>query len=183
MNRTESYTLLQEYTKTPNLLKHGLAVEAAMRWYAIKNNANEELWSITGLLHDFDYEMFPLAPDHPLRGAEILRARGYPDEIIDAILGHADYSGVPRLTKMAKTLFACDELCGLIVAVALVRPSKKLADVTFESVKKKMKDKAFARQIRREDIIQGANEIDVPLDEHINNCLTALQSVSQELEL
>ena len=183
MNRAEALQLLKEHTKTPNLIKHGLAVEAAMRWYAQHKNEDEELWSITGLLHDFDYEMYPNAPDHPLKGAQILRTHGYPDEVIEAILGHADYSGVPRITKLAKTLFACDELCGLIIAVTLVRPSKKLADVTLASIKKKMKDKAFARQIRREDIIQGANEIEIPLDEHINNCLTALQSVSQELEL
>lgn len=183
MNRTESYQLLQEYTKTPNLLKHGLAVEAVMRWYAIKFNEDEELWSITGLLHDFDYEMYPQAPDHPLKGANILRARGYPDEVIEAILGHADYSGVPRLTKMAKTLFACDELTGFIIAVALIKPSKKLAEVTPENIIKKLKDKAFARAIRRVDITQGADEIGVPLDEHIKNCLDALQAVSQELEL
>lgn len=183
MNRVEALQLLNEFTKTPNLVKHGLAVEAVMRFYANKEAEDEELWSITGLLHDFDYEIHPRAPDHPLKGAQILRERGYPDEVIEAITGHADYSGIPRLTKLSKTLFACDELTGFIIAVALVRPSKKLAEVTVESVKKKIKNKAFARQIRRDDIIKGAEEIGMPLDEHIKNCLTALQGVSEELGL
>ncbi|MDD5567313.1 MAG: HDIG domain-containing protein [Patescibacteria group bacterium] len=183
MNREEAYKLLKEYNKNPNLIKHGLAVEAVMRWYAEKFGEDEEKWTVTGLLHDFDYEIHPQAPDHPLKGAEILREKGCPDDIIEAILGHADYSGVPRLTKMSKTLFASDELAGFIIAVALVRPSKKLSEVTPESVKKKLKDKAFARQVRREDIIKGAEEIEVSMDEHIKNCILALQSVSEELGL
>ncbi|MDD5342671.1 MAG: HDIG domain-containing protein [Patescibacteria group bacterium] len=183
MNREEAFKLLKEYNKNPNLIKHGLAVEAVMRWYAEKFGEDEEKWTVTGLLHDFDYEIHPQAPDHPLKGAEILREKGCPDDIIEAILGHADYSGVPRLTKMSKTLFASDELAGFIIAVALVRPSKKLSEVTPESVKKKLKDKAFARQVRREDIIKGAEEIEISMDEHIKNCILALQGVSEELGL
>jgi len=158
MTREDAYALLTEYTKKENLIKHALAVEAAMRAYARKFGEDEEAWGIVGLLHDFDYDMYPSLEDHPFKGAEILREKGYPEEWIEAILGHAEHTGVPRTTRMAKTLFAVDELCGFITAVALVRPDKKLESVKVKSVKKKLKDKAFARQVSREDIRKGAEE-------------------------
>jgi putative nucleotidyltransferase with HDIG domain len=181
--REDVLTLLHEYTKSENLRKHALAVEAAMRAYARRYNEDEEKWAIVGLIHDFDYEMYPNAPDHPSKGSEILKERGFPDDIRRAILGHADYMGVPRDTLMAKCLYACDELCGLITAVALVRPSKKLADVEVSSVKKKMKDKAFARSVSREDIEKGAAELGVDLDDHIATVLNAMKSISNHLGL
>lgn len=181
MNREQAFELLKEYTKKENLIKHALAVEAAMRKYAEIFGENPDEWSIVGLLHDFDYEMFP--DQHPYKGAEILKERGVSDEWIQAILGHADYTGVKRETKLAKTLFAVDELTGFIVAVALVRPSKKIEDVSVKSVKKKMKDKAFAAAVSRDDIVKGAEEIGVPLDEHIGNVLEAMKSIAPELGL
>jgi putative nucleotidyltransferase with HDIG domain len=183
MNRTDAYGVLTEYTKKDGLIKHALAVEAAMRAYARKFDEDEEVWGIVGLLHDFDYERYPDAKDHPFKGAEILREKGYPAEWIEAILGHADYSGVKRESLMAKTLFAVDELTGFIVAVALVRPSKQIADVSVKSVKKKMKDRAFAAAVKREDIAQGAQELGVPLDEHIAVVLDAMKAVSDTLGL
>lgn len=183
MDRTSTLTLLFEYTKSESLRKHALTVEASMRAYAKKNSADEELWGITGLIHDFDYEMFPQAPDHPMKGTEILKEKGYPDEIRTAILGHASYTGVPRESLMAKTLFACDELCGFIVACTLVRPNKKIDGLEVSSVKKKLKDKAFARNVNRDDITQGATELDVPLDEHIQFVIDALKAKAVELGL
>ena len=183
MTREEAYTLLTEYTKKENLIKHALAVEAAMRAYARKFGEDEETWGIVGLLHDFDYEMYPSLEDHPFKGAEILREKGYPEEWIEAILGHAEHTGVPRKTNMAKALFAVDELCGFITAVALVRPDKKLDSVKVKSVKKKLKDKAFARQVSREDIRKGAEELGVELDEHIAFVLEAMKSVADKLGL
>jgi putative nucleotidyltransferase with HDIG domain len=183
LTRDDVLALLHEYTKSENLRKHALAVEAAVRAYASKYGADEEKWAITGLIHDFDYEMYPSAPDHPSKGSEILRERGFPEDIRRAILGHADYMGVPRDTQMAKCLYACDELCGLITAVALVRPSKKLADVEVSSVKKKMKDKAFARSVSREDIEKGATELGVNLDEHIKVVLDAMKGIANDLGL
>ena len=183
MTREEAYALLTEYTKKENLIKHALAVEAAMRAYARKFGEDEEAWGIVGLLHDFDYEMYPSLEDHPFKGAEILREKGYPEEWIEAILGHAEHTGVPRKTNMAKALFAVDELCGFITAVALVRPDKKLDSVKVKSVKKKLKDKAFARQVSREDIRKGAEELGVDLDEHIAFVLEAMKSVSDKLGL
>ncbi len=183
MNRQDALDLLFEYTKNDNLRKHALAVEAAMRVYARKYGESEETWSITGLLHDFDYEMYPTIPDHPMKGSEILKEREYPEEIRRAILGHAHYTNVPRDTRLARALFACDELAGFITAVALVRPNKKIAEVEVSSIKKKMKDKAFARNVSREDIINGAQELQVPLDEHIQCVLDAMKSTADDLGL
>ncbi len=183
MTREEAYRLLTEYTKKENLIKHALAVEAAMRAYARKFGEDEEAWGIVGLLHDFDYEMYPSLEDHPFKGAEILRQKGFPEEWVEAILVHAEHTGVPRTTLMAKTLFAVDELCGFITAVALVRPDKKLESVAVKSVKKKLKDKAFARQVSREDIRKGADELGVALDEHIAFVLEAMKAIAPRLGL
>lgn len=188
MTRSGALALVQEYTKNQNLIKHMLAVEAAMRAYAKKFGQDEESWGLTGLLHDFDYERYPNDEHHPTQehpsvGVQILRERGVSEEICQAILGHASYTGVPRTSLMAKALFACDELTGLIVATALVRPNKKLSEVDVEAVKKKWKDKAFARGVNREEIEQGAQELDVPLDEHIQFVITAMQSIAPQLGL
>ena len=182
-NREEAWKLLCEYTQNENLRKHALAVEACVRAYARKFGGDETLWSVTALLHDFDYEKFPNAPDHPLEGSKILRARGYPEELIQAILSHADYMDVPRETPLQKALFACDELAGFITAVTLVRPSKSLADVAVKSVKKKFKDKAFARTVKREDIYGGASALGVDLEEHIAFCLEAMRGIADQLGL
>lgn len=182
-NRDEAFELLNQYTKNGNLIKHALAVEAAMRRYAAIYEEDEALWGVTGLLHDFDYEMYPSLDDHPFKGAEILRSLEYDDVLIDAILSHANHTGVPRETRMQKALFAVDELCGLITAVALVRPSKRIADVEVKSVKKKMKDKAFARTVNREDIRAGCEDLGVGLDEHIGNVLDAMRTISADLGL
>ncbi len=179
----DALKLLFEYTESENLRKHAFAVESAMRAYARKFGEDEEKWAIVGLLHDFDYEKFPTPEQHPWVGSKILEERGYPDDIRKAILGHADYTGVPRDTLMAKVLYACDELCGFITAVALVRPNKKLEEVTVESVKKKLKDKAFARSVNREDIYKGAEELGVPLDEHIQFVIDAMKSIADKLGL
>lgn len=181
--RQAAWELLCEYTQDENLRKHGLAVEAAMRLYAAKLSGDAEAWGIAGLLHDFDYERWPNAPEHATKGAEILRQKGYPEEIVLAILGHADYTGVPRVTPMAKALYACDELCGLVTAVALVRPSKKVADVEVKSVQKKMKEKGFARGVNREDIQKGTAELGVPTEDHIANVIAALRGISGSLGL
>jgi len=188
LNREEALALLREHTKNGNLIKHMLAVEAAMRAYARKFGQDEEQWGIVGLLHDFDYEKYPNQEHHPTdghpsAGVKMLREKGFPEEICQAILGHADYTGVPRESLMAKALYACDELTGLVVAVALVRPSKKIAEVTVESVKKKWNDKAFARGVKREDIERGAQELGVPLDEHIDTVLKAMQGIANQLGL
>ncbi len=182
MNRDEALTLLKEYTKSDALLKHMYAVEAAMRAYAKKFGEDEEKWAITGLLHDFDYERYPTAPDHPMKGSEILKEKGYPEDVRRAILGHATYSGVPRDTQMAKVLYACDELCGFISAVAVIRPNK-IADLEVSSVKKKMKDTGLARNVSREDITQGTAELGIPLDEHIKFVIEAMKSIAPELGL
>ncbi|MCD6399385.1 HD domain-containing protein [candidate division WOR-3 bacterium] len=181
MTRDEAFALLTEYTKKENLIKHALAVEAAMRRYAEIFGEDPEEWGIVGLLHDFDYEKFP--DNHPYKGVEILKEKGLPEEWLEAILGHADYTGVERKTLLAKTLFAVDELTGFIVAVALVRPSKKIEDVAVKSVKKKMKDKAFAAAVNRKDIVKGADELNVSLEEHIKNVLEAMKAIAQELGL
>ncbi|HFE65522.1 MAG TPA: HDIG domain-containing protein [Caldithrix sp.] len=183
MNREEAYRLLTEYTTKDGLIKHALAVEAAMRAYAKKFGEDEETWGIIGLLHDFDYEKYPTLDDHPFKGAEILRSRNFPEEWVRAILGHAAHTGVPRDTLMAKTLFAVDELCGFITAVAYVRPNRSLAEVKVKSVKKKMKDKAFARQVNREEIRQGAEELGIPLEEHIEFVIRAMQGIAVDLGL
>ncbi|MGC8792384.1 MAG: HDIG domain-containing metalloprotein [Bryobacteraceae bacterium] len=183
MTREEAWQLLCEYTKSENLRKHALAVEACLRAYARKFGEDEEKWAVTALLHDFDYEIHPEAPDHPLKGEAILAERGVSEEIRRAILSHATYTGVPRQTLLEKTLFACDELAGFIIAVALVKPNRSLAEVDARSVRKKMKDKAFARSVSREDIIQGAQELGVDLDEHIEFCARAMQERAPELGL
>lgn len=178
--RDEALALLKEHTKSDALLKHMYAVEAAMRAYARSFGEDEERWGIAGLLHDFDYEKYPAAPDHPLKGSEILAAMGYDEEIREAILGHAPYTGVPRSTRMAKTLYACDELCGFVMACALVRPNR-LADLEASSVRRKLKDKAFARNVNRDDIAQGTAELGVDLDDHISFVIGAMRSISAEL--
>jgi putative nucleotidyltransferase with HDIG domain len=182
MDRGAAWELLCEYTKNENLRKHALAVEVCMTAYARKFGEDEAVWSATGLIHDFDYEMYPNAPDHPLKGSEILKDKGYPEDIRKAILGHASYTGVPRDTLMAKTLFACDELAGFITACSLVRPDRILS-LEAKSVRKRMKDKAFARSVSREDIVQGAEELGIPLDEHIAFCIGAMKTIAGALGL
>jgi len=172
--RDEAFSLLKKYTQNESLIKHALCVEAAMREAAIKNNEDVEKWGITGLIHDFDYEKYPEAPDHPLKGSEILKQEGYPEDVITAILGHATYTNTPRITPMAKWLFALDELCGFIVEVALVRPDF-LDSLEVKSVKKKLKDKAFARSVSREDIYKGAEELSINLDDLISFTIEALR--------
>ncbi|MDX1932807.1 MAG: HDIG domain-containing protein [Capsulimonadales bacterium] len=179
--REDAWNLMTEWTASDSLRKHMRAVEIAMRSAARRLGEDEALWGMTGLLHDFDYERYPTVPDHPLRGSEVLTAEGYPAEVIRAILGHAPETGVPRDTLMARYLFAVDELSGFITAVAYVRPSKKLADVDVSSVKKKLKDKAFARAVSREDITNGAAEIGLDLDTHIGNVLADLKADAVEL--
>jgi putative nucleotidyltransferase with HDIG domain len=179
---------MHEYTASDSLRKHMLSVEAAMRAYAAKFGEDADRWGVTGLVHDFDYERFPNeahspTEEHPAEGVRILRARGFPEDILEAILGHANYSGVPRASLMAKTLYAVDELTGLITATALVRPTKNLMEVEARSVRKKMKDKAFARGVNREDVIEGAADLGVELDEHIAFVIGAMQSVAGSLGL
>jgi putative nucleotidyltransferase with HDIG domain len=182
-SREEALLVLQEHTRGDSLLKHAYAVEAAMRFYASHFGEDPERWGAAGLLHDFDYEQYPSLDDHPFKGAEILRARGYDAELIDAILSHAEHTGVPRTTPMRKALFAVDELCGFVTAVTLVRPSKKIDEVEPSSVKKKLKDKAFARNVSREDIAQGAELIEIPLETHIQNVIAAMRGIAPALGL
>jgi putative nucleotidyltransferase with HDIG domain len=182
-DRAAAWNLLTEFTQSESLRKHALAVEACMRAYARKSAADEELWGTVGLLHDFDYEKYPTPQEHPYKGNEILKERGYSDEIRRAILSHAEYSGVTRDTPMEKALFACDELAGFITAIALVKPGKSLAEVEVKSVRKKMKDKAFARSVNRNDVINGAEDLGVDLDEHIAFCIKVLKGVAAELGL
>ena len=184
INRTDDgWKLLTEFTQSESLLKHALAVEACMRAYARKLGADEEVWGMVGLIHDFDYEKYPSAEDHPFRGNEILQERGYSEEVRRAIMSHAEYSGVPRITPMEKTLFACDELAGFITACALVKPGKSLAEVEAKSVRRKMKDKAFARSVNRDDITTGAADLGLELEEHIAFCIEAMKSIARELGL
>jgi len=185
-DRSQAWELLCEYTKGDSLRKHAIAVETAMRASAARYggpDADVDEWGIVGLLHDFDYEMFPSADQHPFTGANILCGRGYSDRVIRAIMGHATYTGVPRDTEMARALFATDELCGFLVACALVRPSKSLDDLEVSSVKKKLKDKAFARTVNRDDIRQGVEELGVELDQHIRFVIDALRPVQHEIGL
>src|SRR5438270_13795931 len=183
MYRADAFALVTEYTTNPSLIKHMLAVEAAMRSYARKLGEDEEYWGIVGLLHDFDYERWPNPPDHPLRGAEILRQHGYPEELIYAIKSHADYlPDCPRVHLVDKALYACDELCGMITAAALVRPGG-ITDLTAASVKKKMKSKGFARTVNREDIERGAADFGVELTEHIQFVIDAMKPLAGELGL
>jgi putative nucleotidyltransferase with HDIG domain len=186
--REDAWNLICEFTQSESLRKHMLAVEACVRAYARKGGADEELWGITALLHDFDYERWPNAdhaPDreHPAEGAKILRERGYSEEIIRAILSHADYCPYPRQTPLEHTLFACDELAGFLTACTYVRPSKSILDLEASSVKKRMKDKAFARGVSREDVLKGAEELGIPLDEHISFCISALREQADALGL
>lgn len=174
-DREYCLNILQEYTKSDSLLKHGYAVESCVRAYAEKMNEDIEYWGNVALLHDFDYEKYPTAEEHPFKGAEILKEKGFDEEFISAILSHADYSGVPRDTSLKKVLFACDELAGFITAVTYVRPSKSIDEVEVSSVKKKMKDKAFARAVNRDDILNGADGIGIALDEHIDFCIKAMR--------
>jgi putative nucleotidyltransferase with HDIG domain len=183
LNREDALALLHEHTKTDSLRKHAYAVEAAMRFYARKYGEDEEKWGVVGLLHDFDYEANPNQDSHPWKGVAILREKGYPEDAIHAILGHAEYTNTPRVSLLDKTLFAVDELAGFIIAVALVRPNKSVHEVEVSSVKRKMKDKAFARAVKREDILQGAEELGVPLDEHIANVIEALKGAAGALGL
>ncbi len=184
VNRADAHALLTEYVSDVSLIKHMLSVEAAMRAYARKLSQDEECWGIVGLLHDFDYERWPEAPDHPLKGAEILRERGYPEEIITCILSHADYLSdrYPRVTIMQKGLYACDEITGLITATALLRPTG-ITDLTASSVKKKMKAKGFARGVNRDDVIRGAADFGVELDGHIQFVIEAMKPLAGELGL
>jgi putative nucleotidyltransferase with HDIG domain len=184
MNRADAWALLTEYTKSESLLKHAMAVEAAVRGYARKFGENEEEWGITALLHDFDYERWPTLGDHPNKGSEILREKGYPDWMIRAILSHAmEITGVARESRLEKTLFACDELAGFITAASLVRPSKSVLDLEASSVKKRMKDKAFARGVKREDLVEGAALLGIPLEEHIANVIGFMRERADELGL
>ena len=188
MTREEALHLMQEHTQSPSLRQHMRAVEAAMRAYAGKAGENVEAWGMAGLLHDFDYEKYPNhehspSEGHPAWGVRLLREKGVPEPVCRAILGHGNYTGVPRDTLMARTLFAVDELCGFLVACALVRPSRSFADLEVSSVKKKLKDKAFARGVNRDEVGQGATELGVPLDEHIAVVIQALRPVERALGL
>src|SRR3989449_8429807 len=182
-DRERAWGLLTEFTQSESLRKHALAVEACMRAYARKMGGDENLWGVVGLLHDFDYEKWPSLDDHPYEGNEILKERGYSNEVRRAIMSHAEYSGVPRDSPMEKALFACDELAGFITATALVKPGKSLAEVEAKSVRKKMNDKAFARSVNRDDIVNGAKELGVDLEEHIAFCIEAMKGVAQALGL
>jgi len=182
-DRDSAWGLLTEFTQSESLRKHALAVEACMRAYARKSGEDEDKWGVVGLIHDFDYEKWPSLDDHPYKGNEILKERGYSDEIRLAIMSHAEYTGVPRQSPMEKTLFACDELAGFITACALVKPGKSLAEVDAKSVRRKMKDKAFARSVNRNDIITGAADLGVDLEEHIAFCIEAMKGIAKELGL
>ncbi len=187
-SRDGALALVHEWTQSESLRKHMLAVEAAMRAYARRLGGDEARWGLTGLVHDFDYERYPnaeQAPDrgHPAEGVRHLRALGYPDDVCDAILGHGDYTGVPRTTPMARALFAVDELTGLITAAALIKPSRRVADVNVATVRKRMKDKAFARGVNRDDVVRGAADLGVPFDEHVGVVLAAMQGEAAALGL
>ncbi len=183
LNRDAAWELLTTHTSKDNLLKHALAVEAAMREYARRNGEDEELWGITGLLHDLDYERFPNMEQHPFEGVKILEEAGYPSEMIQAVLAHAPYTGAKREAPLAKTLFAVDELTGFIVAVALVRPSKSIHDVKIKSVTKKFKDRSFAALVNRDDIIEGAGDLGLEVSEHVDVVLRAMQGIAADLGL
>jgi putative nucleotidyltransferase with HDIG domain len=181
MNRPDALAIVDEYVSNENLIRHMLAVEAAMRFYAGKFDADQELWGLTGLLHDFDWEIHPTLEEHPQAGAPILRENGVPEEIVQAILSHADHTGVPRTSRMQKALLACDEITGLITAVALVRPSKSLDDLKVKSVKKKWKDKSFAAGANRDEIAHAVDDFGVELWEHVGNVIQAMRSVGPQL--
>jgi putative nucleotidyltransferase with HDIG domain len=183
LNRDDAYGLMTEYTRSESLRKHMLAVEAAVRGYARLWGENEEDWGVVALLHDFDYERWPDPENHPYRGVEILTARGYPEWVTRAILSHADYTGVPRQSRLEHALFACDEMAGFVTAAALVRPSKSVLDLEAPSVIKKMKDKAFARAVSREDLRKGAEEIGLPIEEHVANVIASMRLAADALGL
>ena len=181
MNRAEAWELLCEYTKSDSLRRHALAVEACVTAYARKFGADEAKWSLTALLHDFDYEIHPNAPDHPMLGEPILASRGVESDVRRAILSHANYSGVPRESPLEKALFACDELAGFLTACSYVKPGRSIFEVETPSVRKKLKDRAFARSVSRDDIVNGARELDIDLDEHISFCIEAMKLRAEEL--
>lgn len=183
MTRESAWELLTEFTQSESLRKHALAVESCVRAYARKFGEDENKWGIVGLIHDFDYEKYPTAEEHPFKGNAILAERGWPEDVRRAIMSHAEYSGVKRESQLEKTLFACDELAGFITATALVKPNKSLAEVEAKGVRKKMKDKAFARSVNRDDIVNGAAELGVELEEHIGFCIEAMKGIAKELGL
>ena len=183
MTREQAWEILCEFTKSDSLRKHAMAVEACVTAYARQNGEDENKWSVTALLHDFDWEIHPQLPDHPVKGDPILAERGVSEEIRRAIQSHARHTGVPRVTLLEKTLFACDELAGFLTAIAYVKPTRSIHEVDVKSVRKKMKDKAFARAVSREDILQGTQELGVDLDEHIDFCLKAMQARAESLGL
>jgi len=183
LSRAEAWALLSEYTQGDNLRKHALAVEAAVRFYARKFGEDEEAWAAVALLHDFDYERYPTLENHPFRGAEILREKGFPEWVVRAVLSHADHTGVVRETRLEHTLFACDEMAGFVTAASLVRPSKSVLDLEASSVVKRMKDKAFARAVSRDDLKKGAEELGLPLAEHITNVIAGMREYADELGL
>jgi putative nucleotidyltransferase with HDIG domain len=183
MDRNQAWEILCEFTKSDSLRRHALAVETCVAAYARKFGEDQVKWSVTALLHDFDYEMHPDAPDHPMKGEPILAERGVHEEIRRAILSHANYSGVPRVSPLEKALFACDELAGFLTAVSYVKPSRSINEVDVKSVRKKLKDKGFARSVSREDIVNGAAELGIELDQHIEFCITALQARAADLGL
>ena len=182
MTRDEAWRLLCEYTQSENLRRHALAVEACMRYYARLFGEDEELWGVVGLLHDFDYERYPSLEEHPFRGMEILRARGAPEVIIRAVGAHANHTGIPRESLLERAIFACDEISGFVIAVALVK-GRTLSAVTPESVRKRMKEKGFARGVNRDDLLQGAEELCIPFDEHVEHVVRALQGIADQLGL
>ena len=182
MTRDEAWRLLCEYTQSENLRRHALAVEACMRYYARLFGEDEELWGVVGLLHDFDYERYPSLEEHPFRGMEILRARGAPEVIIRAVGAHANHTGIPRESLLERAIFACDEISGFVIAVALVK-GRTLSTVTPESVRKRMKEKGFARGVNRDDLLQGAEELGIPFDEHVEHVVRALQGIADQLGL
>ena len=183
LTRDNAWALLTEYTQNENLRKHAIAVEAGVRHYARKFGEDEEAWGFVGLVHDFDYERYPDAENHPYRGVEILREKGVPEFVLRAILSHADYTGVTRESRLEKTLFACDEMAGFVTAAALVRPTKSVLDLEASSVRKRMKDKAFARAVSRDDLVRGAEALGVPLEEHIANVIEAMRGRADDLGL
>jgi putative nucleotidyltransferase with HDIG domain len=183
MNRNQAWEVVCEFVKSESLRKHMLAVEACVAAYAGQNGEDQEKWAVTALLHDFDWEIHPEAPDHPMKGEPILAERGVDQEIRRAILSHANYSGVPRVSKLEKTLFACDELAGFLTACSYVKPGRSIHEVEVKGVRKKLKDKAFARNVSRDDIISGAAELGVDLDQHIDFCIRAMQAKADQLGL
>ena len=183
LSRADAWALMTEYTKGESLRKHMLAVEAAVRGYARQFGEDEDDWGVVALLHDFDYERYPDQENHPYRGVEVLTARGYPEWVTRAVLSHADYSGVPRESRLEKTLYACDEMSGIVTAAALVRPSKSILDLEASSVMKRMKDKAFARGVNRDDLRRGAEELEIPLDQHITNVIAFMRLEADALGL